>query len=205
MKGISQTSTSDASYEAYIKYLAMKKHFTTDGYDYFKYNGKVKASFDTFTARNDAYFFAKLAKQDDYQNLILANMLVNPNIWVREILGEEAHEVYVAWKRKQDSLTHSFKSLLSNGPLLDDWQSNFIVRDGQHPHIMTLYNQKEISLEDFTILTHTANIFSYWGEKIVDKIIARDIIRLAIKYKPFLNYDEKKFKELIREHFVRDK
>lgn len=209
MKMTSPTYVNDKAFEAYVKYLALKKHFTTDGYDYFKYNGKVRASFDTFNGRNDAYFFSKLSKTDDYQNRILANMLVNPNVWVRDILSEEANEVYVEWKRRQDSLTYNFKSLLANGeldngPLLGDWKSNFVVRDGQHPHIMTLYNQKEISLEDFTILTHTANIFSYWSEKIVDKIISRDIIRLAKKYKPFLNYDEKKFKEFIREHFARD-
>lgn len=29
-------------FEVYQKYLAMKRHFTSDSYDYHKYNGKVK-------------------------------------------------------------------------------------------------------------------------------------------------------------------
>jgi hypothetical protein len=66
---------------------------------------------------------------------------------------------------------------------------------------MTLYNQRQISLETFTILTASANIFSYWDKVIVDRIISRDIIRLSRKYKPFLVYDEKKFKEIIRGYF----
>jgi hypothetical protein len=66
---------------------------------------------------------------------------------------------------------------------------------------MTQYCQKKISLETFTILTHAANIFEYWNDKVVDKIISRDIIRLSRKYKPFLLYDEKKFKDIIRVHF----
>lgn len=199
MKQISQTFVNDRSYEAYIKYLALKKHFTTDGYDYFKYNGKIRASFDAFNARNDSYFFAKLAKHEDYLNLMIANMLIKPNIWVRELLDEEANYRYNEWRKKVESLTYTFKSELKH--LHDDYQQNFVSRDGQHPHVMSLYNQKMISLETFTILAHSANIFDYWSEKIVDKIISRDIIRLSRKYKPFLAYDEKKFKGIIREHF----
>ena len=40
-----------------------------------------------------------------------------------------------------------------------------------------------------------SNIFPYWEKEIVDKIVARDIIRLIKKYKPFLEIDEKKFKD----------
>lgn len=199
MKQISQTYANDKSYEAYITYLAMKKHFSSDGYDYFKYNGKVRASFDTFNTRNDVYFFAKLAKTDDYQNLILANVLVKPNIWVRELLDSESIYRYTEWKKRMDSLTYTFKSELKH--LHDDYQQNFISQDGQHPYIMTLYTQRKISLETLTILVNTANIFSYWNEKIVDKVVARDIIRLTVKYKPFLKYDNKIFKDIIRSYF----
>lgn len=196
---ISPTSVNDVGYEVYIKYLAMKKHFTTDSYDYFKYNGKVRASMDTFRTRNDSYFFTKLAKREDFLNLMLANMLVKPNIWIRELLDEESNSRYIEWKKRQESLSYTFKTELKN--LKEDYQQNFISRDGQHPYIMTLYNQRQISLETFTILTASANIFSYWDKVIVDRIISRDIIRLSRKYKPFLVYDEKKFKEIIRGHF----
>lgn len=123
----------------------------------------------------------------------------NPNIWIRQLLDYEAQDRYNDWRKKQESLTYTFKSELKN--LKEDWTANFISRDGQHPYIMTLYSQKKISLETFTILTHTANIFDYWGEKIVDKIISHDIIRLSRKYKPFLVYDERKFKDIIRVYF----
>lgn len=200
MKQISQTYANDKSYEAYITYLAMKKHFSSDGYDYFKYNGRVRASFNTFSTRNDVYFFARLAKTEDYQNLILSNVLVKPNIWVRELFDGEANYRYTEWKKKMDSLTYTFKSELKHLHE-DDYQRNFISQDGQHPYIMKLYNQRKISLETLTILAHTANIFSYWNEKIVDKVVARDIIRLTAKYRPFLKYDDKIFKDIIRSYF----
>jgi len=196
----SPTYVNDKSFEAYVKYLALKKHFTTDGYDYHKYNGKVRASMDAFRSRNDAFFFAKLAGKDDYVNRILSNMLKKPNIWVRDILESEGDNVYIEWKRKQESLSYTFKSELK---LLDpNYRNNFISRDGQHPIIMTMYLRKEISLETFTLLTHYANIFAYWDKILVDKIVSRDIIRMARKYKPFLAIDDKKFKDIVREHFV---
>jgi hypothetical protein len=61
--------------------------------------------------------------------------------------------------------------------------------------------QKKITLETFTLLTNLSNIFPYWEKEIVDRIVARDIIRLSRKYRPFLSIDEKKFKNLIRERF----
>ena len=189
----------DAGFETYVKYLALKKHFTSDAYDYVKYNGKIRASIDTFRTRNDAYSFLKLSKKDDVVNFMLANFINNPNTWIRQLLDAEAENRYLEWKKKIESLTYTFKSELKN--LDEDWTANFVSRDGQHPYIMTQYSQKKISLETFTILTHAANIFDYWNEKIVDKIISRDIIRVSRKYKPFLFYDERKFKAIIRDHF----
>ena len=189
----------EESFNAYVKYLAMKKHFTSDNYDYMKYNGKVRASFDSFRTRNDTYYFAKLIKMDDWENVLLANMIMNSNTWIRDIVEEDGEKNYLEWKKKIDSLGYIFGSDLKK--LNEDYKSNFIS-NGQHPEIMTLYLQKKISLETFSILTHMANIFDYWSEKIVDKIVARDIIRLSRKYYPFLNVDVKRFKTIVKDHFL---
>ena len=199
MNKISQTLASDDSFNAYVKFLALKKHFTTDNYDYFKYNGKVRANYETFMSRNDAYSFAKLAKKDDVQGLILSNLLINKNIWVRDLLDSEGEARYMNWRKKIESLGYVFKSELAH--LNDEYKRNFISVDGQHPYVMTLLLQKKISLETFTILTFMANIFSYWSEKIVDKHISFDIIDKSRKYKPFLEFDTNRFKTIVKERF----
>ena len=199
MNKISQTLASDDSFNAYVKFLALKKHFTTDNYDYFKYNGKVRANYETFMSRNDAYSFAKLAKKDDVQGLILSNLLINKNIWVRDLLDSEGEARYMNWRKKIESLGYVFKSELAH--LNDEYKRNFISVDGQHPYVMTLLLQKKISLETFTILTFMANIFSYWSEKIVDKHISFDIIDKSRKYKPFLEFDTDRFKAIVKERF----
>ena len=195
----SQNFANEKSFNLYVNYLALKKHFTTDNYDYHKYNGKVRATFDKFMTRPDVYFFHKLANKDDAKNILLANIIENQDAWIRDIAEESGKEVYLKWRQRIDSLSYTFKSDLRK--LKMNWQDNFDVPDGQHPYIMTRYLQKEITLESFTLLTHFAKIFNYWEQNIVDKIIARDIIRLSRKYKPFLEISENKFKEMVRDEF----
>tara|TARA_R110000782_G_scaffold59998_9_gene124277 strand:+ start:3446 stop:4048 length:603 start_codon:yes stop_codon:yes gene_type:complete len=195
----SQSYANEESFHWYVKYLAMKRHFTSDGYDYIKYRGKIRASFEKYRTRNDAYFFEKLSRKDDPEKLMLSNMIVKPNAWIREIIEQEGDDRYMEWQRKIDTLSRIFKSEIN---LLDDnFQANFTSVNGQHPLIMMMYLQKKVSLETLTIMSHIANIFPYWDKEIVDKIVARDIIRLTRKYKPFLEIDEKKFKDLIRDRF----
>ena len=186
------------SFVWYVKYLAMKKHFTSD-YDYHKYNGKIRASYEKYRTRNDAYFFEKLSRKDDPEKLMLSNMIVKPNAWIREIIEQEGEDRYVEWQRRIDTLSRTFKSEIAK--LDDNFQANFTSVNGQHPLLLTWYMQKKISLETITILAHIANIFPYWEKEVVDKIVASDIIRLLRKYKPFLESDEKKFKDLIRDRF----
>ena len=56
-------------FDAYKTYLAIKQHFTS-GYDYFKYNGKVKAKIESFLKRKDKFFFRKLQKRYDKDELV---------------------------------------------------------------------------------------------------------------------------------------
>jgi hypothetical protein len=195
----SLTFANEESFNWYVKYLAMKQHFTTDGYDYHKYRGKIRASFDSFRTRNDVFFFHKLANKEEPENILLATMVVKPNAWIREIVEQDGEDRYFEWRRKIDSLSRVFKEDLNK--LEDDYQQNFITHNGQHPHVMNLFVQKKITLETFTLLTNLSNIFPYWEKEIVDRIVARDIIRLSKKYRPFLSIDEKKFKNIIRERF----
>lgn len=192
----------EQSFKVYVTHLAMSRHFTTDGYDFQKYNGKVKANFDKFRTRNDVYFFYKLSKEQNWQNIMLANFIVNPKIWIRGLIEDTGIEVYTAWKKRIDSLTYIFSSDLS---MLDDtFKENFIVSNGQHPQLMHSYLQRKISPETFSILAHITNVLEYWENNVTDKIISKDLIRLSRKYYPFLDIDKKKFTSIIRNKFEMD-
>lgn len=195
----SQTYANDKSFKVYIDYLALKKHFTTDTYDYHKYNGKVRASFDKFRTRKDIFFYYKLSTNSDYRGVLISNIIKNPNIWIRDILDDSGQKIYHEWLKRKESLSYIFKLELNH--LHENWPSNFQVKDGQHPHLITLYLQGKISLETLTILARSANIFAYWQHEIADRFVAGDVIRTCQKYERFLEYQPEKFSKIIKDRF----
>ena len=187
-------NTNDA-YQMYVYYLAIKRHFTSN-YDFHKYNGKINASVTSFETRKDKFFFYKLSKKTDAKNFILANVVENPNIWVGDIVGEKGDAVFMEWKKRQQSISYVFKSELSN--LDEDFDSNLIVKNGQHPKLLRLYINRTISKETLIIVDDLTNVFSYWNNKLVDKIIFPDILNTCNKYKPFLEFDRNKMKNILK-------
>lgn len=191
-------NTKDA-YEMYIYYLALKRHFTSS-YDYHKYNGKINASITSFETRKDKFFFYKLSKRSDAKDFILANMVNDPKIWIGDIVGEEGEKVFTEWTKKQQSLSYVFKTEL--GKLDEDFDSNLITKDGQHPKLLRLHTSGNISQETLIIIDDLTNVFSYWSKKVLDKIIFPDILNRCNKYKPFLNYDKTKMKNILVAQFT---
>lgn len=198
MPVLQHSSLNEVGFRAYITYLALKRHFTSS-YDYHKYNGKVNASYDNFITRKDAYSFQRLGKQKNYEELIISNIAVNPKIWVGQLLEDSSRQIYLEWKKKQDSITQHLKDSLS---ILDnEFQSNFTVENGQYPHLVDLYLQRKLSLEVFTLLTKLTNSQPYWNEKVVDKVLFPDIMNKVDKYYPFINYSKEKLTKVIKNHF----
>ena len=191
-------NTNDA-YQMYVYYLAIKRHFTSN-YDFHKYNGKINASVTSFETRKDKFFFYKLSKKTDAKNFILANVVENPNIWVGDIVGEKGDAVFMEWKKRQQSISYVFKSELSN--LDEDFDSNLIVKDGQHPKLLRLHINRTVSKETLIIVDDLTNVFSYWSKKILDNIIFPDILNTCNKYKPFLEYDRNKMKSILVDIFA---
>lgn len=191
-------NTKDA-YEMYVYYLALKRHFTSS-YDYHKYNGKVNASITSFETRKDKFYFYKLSKRSDAKDFILANIVNNPKAWIGDMIGETGETVFTEWKKRQQSLSYVFKSEM--GKLDDDFDSNLITKDGQHPKLLRLYTTGNICMETLIILDDLTDVFSYWSKKILDNIIFPDILNRCCKYKPFLHYDKSKMKHILVTHFT---
>jgi len=192
-------STRDA-YNTYVQFLALKKHFSDEKYDYFKYNGKIKTSVNSFETKKDKFFYYKLSKRSDAKEFTLSNLLHNPNIWIGEMIGsDECEKIYTEWVKRQQSLTYTFKSDLSQ--IDDDFDSNFVVQDGQHPKLVRAFNQNRISLETLIILMDLSGVSKYWEKNISDNIVFPDINKLCVKYKPFLTYNKEKMKQIVVDTF----
>ena len=90
-------------FDVYKTYLAVKLHFTTDTYDYYKYGGKVNTKLDTFTKRKDRYFFHKLSTryaEDNILDFFVSNFLSDQNSAAaqRSIRSVQTHPEFVLYR-----------------------------------------------------------------------------------------------------------
>ena len=184
-------------FEAYKLFLAVKMHFTQPQYDFFKYNGKVNATLDSFNRRRDKYHFAKLAKHKDALGYLVSQYITgNFTGWAGDLFTEEAERIYTQYLARQQSITYNFQSDLSK--LEEGFISKFKVKDGQHPDALVMFRRGIISIETFTILNNHLNFFQLWDTRIDDTVLWPSIRERCLKYRPFLHYDKAKIKSFIR-------
>lgn len=185
-------------FEAYKLFLAIKMHFTQPQYDFFKYNGKVNATVQTFEKRRDKFHFAKLSKHRDPGGLLVSQFITGQFTgWIGDCFTEEAGRAYVEYLARHQSLTYNFQSDLRK--LEDGFISKFKVKNGQHPELLTMVKRGDITFESFSILNAQLNFFPFWDSRINDIVIWPGIRDRAVKYQPFIHYDKAKIKSFIRD------
>jgi len=190
-------------FSAFALYNAIRLHFDSDSYDFFKYNGKTNVSKSSFTQRKDKYTFYKLSRKYSLEELkyfYISNFL-NKNVnWVGDIAGPEGETIYKEWQSRNQSLTYNFEQdiicILEREESLD---SIFKVSDSQYPILLTIAMQKDIMIETFIILNDILNFFPIWSKKIDDTIIWPSIKRKCEKYAPFIQYDKVKFRNILKQ------
>jgi hypothetical protein len=189
-------------FEAYEMYHGLKLHFTSN-YNYVKYNGKTNVNKNQFMLRKDKFQFYKLSrkyKRDELFGFYVANMLVNPKIWVGELLTEDADSEYKVWQKTQQSISYVFEQdLHSLFDSVNNPEELLKVVDGQYPLLYTLYTQGKSTKETLIILNDILNFMPMWVKKVDDDIIFPEFIKSCEKYKPFLNYDKVKLKNLLKD------
>lgn len=185
-------------FEAYKLYMAVKMHFTQPSYDFFKYNGKTNANQDSYNRRRDKYQFQKLAKHRDPVNFLVANFISSDTSkWVGDLFSEQSEQHFTDWLARSESISYRFAQELSS--IEEDFLSYFKCKDGQHPKLLTLYKQGKVSIETLTILNQLLSFFPIWDKRVTDTVIWPSIRTKCIKYQPFLKYDKKKLKSLVKQ------
>ena len=188
-------------FAVYVDYLALKNHFTTEWYDYFKYNGKTKANQESFQTRKDRVYFEKLAKHKDSHSLMVANFAQNNKVWARDLAySTECEQVYLDWLRRTQAIQNTVRSDFKH--FNEEFDSNFIVKENSHPKCLQLYLGGDISRETFTVLVDITECFKYWDKVLKDDFLWQDTRLGYIKYKSFLTYEKAKLKKLVIDFFT---
>lgn len=187
-------------FQVYVDYLALKNHFTTEWYDYIKYNGKTKANVESFETRKDRMFFEKLARHRDPHNLMLANFVNDNKVWARDLAySPDCENTYIEWLKKTQAIVNTIRNDL--GHFNEDFNSNFVVEGNSHPKCLQLYLGGDICRETFTVVVDVTGCFKYWDKKLADDFMWQDTKIGYQKYLPFLKYDRAKVKQTLRERF----
>ena len=178
-------------FEAYKKYLALKLHFTSKSYDYFKFNGAVKADQSSFQKRRDKYWFTKISKRfnaEEFERFLLANFIADESSWIGEIADEQGQKNYLDWLKKVESLQYVFKEditkLLENGM---DFNSLFKKpTDENYPPIVFAAMRGQISLETFIIVNIIFDFIPKADKMISESLIWPEFKQKCSKYQPFI-------------------
>jgi hypothetical protein len=190
-----------SAFDCYKEYLALKNHFSSPNYDYFRYNGKLKVNPTSFDQRKDKLFFQKLAKHPDVHNFLVANLSKNDKAWIKELAySEDAERVYKDWLKRNQSLTYVVKNDLSK--LESPFDGNFLVSKSQsHPRLLQLYLGGHVTLETMCILLDITKAKKHWDSKMEFDPIYDEVRKKIEKYTPFIKYDKDKMKKIVLDYF----
>ena len=197
------------SYEAYTLYLAIKLHFTTPNYDYFKHNAKVNSSLNAFLKRNDRFFFHKLATKygDNLIDYYVSNFANKPKVWVGDLVRADGDTIYNKWRKYNESFSYNFRNdcvlvrnvIDGNNIRFDDV---FSVDSGQHPRLLRLLLSGKVSIQSVIIFDKILSFINRWDKEIKETIIWPEKSFKITKLRPFINVNITKCKFIMKEIFL---
>jgi len=198
-------------YEACKMYMALKLHFDPDStYDFFHYEGRIKwLTPEKFDLRKDKWFFHKLAKTYSDNTTCLfflaANFFDGATTWVRDMLGEEAKNIYLEKLRIKESLLYLVNEDIDmtladpQGVLTTEAMRDALrVEDGEYPALLTAAVQGSIHKETLVALNAAMGFLPIWEKKISDTILFPTFKHKCLAYEPFLGIDKKKLREMLK-------
>jgi|SRR6185312_1686574 len=177
--------------EVYNLWTAMKLHFTTEQYDYIKYNGKVKPIKEQhFLVNKCRYFCQKLSSEPKGQleNLMVSNFVYNDNLkWI----GDLDENILLDWQKKMDGITYQFrqeckeiKEYLDENHL--NWNDLHKPKENTFPLIVQMVLQNDINLETFLIFDSFFHFIGKYDKIYSDNPIWKEFKFKALKYEKFL-------------------
>jgi len=194
--------------DCYKTYLAFKNHFSKESFDYFKYNGKTRATPESFYKRNDRYFFEKMSRQksdDEIKNYFLASFIEcddSQKIWIREIINC-GDQYYDQWSKRTQSLSYNFKQEINSLFTEFDFKDVFVCKMGNHPILLKQHIINKVSIETMVILDHIFNYVQKFDVNLIDPIWESYSMKIK-KYKPFINIDVVPYKKILKETLTND-
>lgn len=186
---------------AYQTFIALKLHFTTDSYDYIKYNGKTRPiTEEALKKRKDYNHLRRVERKyaDNIVDYIVANFVSGQSgLWTTNFSSLQCEKNYVDWKQRHSEFPKLFKADLAK--ISAEWNKSLQVVNGGHPPLLKQYLGKKIYIETVIAMNEILNFLPYWDKQIQDTIIWADVSRMIKKYRPFVKFNLTEVKSIMRE------
>lgn len=189
-------------FDAYRFYQSMKLHFESDSYDAIKYNYKTSAKQQAFWKRRDKYFFAKVGKKFDTASELVqyyAAHFVADNNWIGDMVENE--EVYQEWLKRNQSMGYMLEQDLYKVAAEGNFDQILDSSNG-HPPIITAYIRGDINIESVCVIDQLTGFMADADKEITETIVWPEVSRKIRKYKPFVNFDLEKAKNIVLRVFT---
>lgn len=176
------------TFEAYKTYLALKLHFTTDGYDIRKTKGHVKASTATLDKNMKLQYELQRLKrkysQRDFVNYLVANFISGDKYG--GIYNTSAESVFLDWQARQDALTYKYKQDLERLSTLSETFEGLLPCKHSHPTLLKQYLGGHIMLETMVILDRLYSFSEHLDDDLFGDPIWGSVSKLMHKYSLFI-------------------
>ena len=193
-----------SGFEAFRLWNALKLHFTSDSYDYVKYNGKTNVSQQSFMINKSKFAFYRLSRKynsEELKEFFIANFLAEDVKWIGDITGPDGEQNYKDWQKRNQSLTYVFENDIIY--LLDKYvikgEELFRVDNGIYPKLLQELMRKTIAIETVVIMNDLTGFMKHWKQCIQDDIVWPNWELKLRKYTPFVSYQKDKFKQILKE------
>lgn len=180
-------------YEVYRTYSALRLHFTNSQYDFFKYKGECGINVARFNNLNDfeRRQMLRVSTEKEPKTYLVGNFLFNKENYIK-FFEQKPYLVYRSYLTNGEYI---FSQEIGN--LKEPFADNFIVENGQIPHIIYLINEGKISLFSACVLQQLVN----WTDKIIDNVVLQTQAEKINKSYKFFKIDQTNVKKILLDRY----
>ena len=195
--------------DCYRTYLAMKQHFTNPKFDFFQYDGKVRASEKKYQERSDFYFFETMARKlsdQEVQEYLLASFISSSQpskVWIGDI-KRSGKDSWLAWQKQRQSeqylVNQDLDGLVQCMEEKGYTFNNLFETMGGHPPLLKLFLKRQLNLDTLVVMDIVLGFTKRWDKELQDPLWQQLSLKIK-KYKPFLSINRDKYQQILRDKF----
>ena len=185
-------------YECYVCFNALKMHFNNDAYDYFKYNGKIKANPTSFQKRSDKFAYNKLTDINNLEDFLVPIIINNPKIWIGNILDNLNVNIANEWIKRKEARSYFFKEDLAK---IEDLKKSIKpLSKNEFPKLLKQFINNDVGIDTLVILDNLIDFIKKWDILYKDSPLYYELIHNVKKASKFITYNRSSIIDIIRKH-----